>query len=122
MPRLAPIKLDDGTTIYIEATDDVDAPAPPEDTGGERPLVSKGDPLEAAVERFASVQDTLRSWTNQALNAFREVAAANVDKVTLEFGLKVGGEAGIPYVTKGTAESNLKITVECSFKEPNSPM
>ncbi|WP_293166870.1 CU044_2847 family protein [Okeania sp. SIO2C9] len=29
----------------------------------------------------------------------------------------MGGKAGIPYVTEGTAESNLKITVECSFPE-----
>jgi hypothetical protein len=42
-------------------------------------------------------------------------AIANVDKVTLEFGIKVAGEAGVTYVTKDTAESNLKITVECSF-------
>jgi hypothetical protein len=54
------------------------------------------------------------------LNAFRDLAGANVDKVTLEFGIKVGGEAGIPYVTKGTAESNIKITVECSFPDTKS--
>jgi SRSO17 transposase len=30
---------------------------------------------------------------------------------------KVGGKAGIPYVTEGSAESHLKITVECSFPE-----
>ncbi|HEY9605328.1 MAG TPA: CU044_2847 family protein [Allocoleopsis sp.] len=46
-----------------------------------------------------------------------EKAIANVDKVTLEFGIELGGEAGVPYVTKGTAKSNLKITVECSFPE-----
>ena len=44
-------------------------------------------------------------------------AIANVDKVTLEFGIELGGEAGVPYVTKGTAKSNLKITVECSFPD-----
>jgi hypothetical protein len=49
------------------------------------------------------------------MNAFKDMSTANVEKVTLEFGLKVGGEAGVPYVTRGTAESNLKITVECSF-------
>jgi len=31
------------------------------------------------------------------------------------FGIEIGGEAGIPYITKGTATSNLKVTVECSF-------
>jgi hypothetical protein len=42
---------------------------------------------------------------------------ANVDKVTLEFGIEIGGETGIPYVTKGTAKSNLKMQVECSFTD-----
>ncbi|NJM77983.1 MAG: hypothetical protein HC852_22170 [Acaryochloridaceae cyanobacterium RU_4_10] len=37
------------------------------------------------------------------------VKVANVDKVTLEFGIKVDAEAAIPYITKGTAESNLNI-------------
>jgi hypothetical protein len=43
------------------------------------------------------------------------VAIANIEEVTLEFGVEVGGEAGVPDVTKGTAKSNLKITVKCSF-------
>jgi hypothetical protein len=37
----------------------------------------------------------------------------------LEFGVELGGEAGVPYVTKGTAKSNMKITVECSFPKEN---
>jgi hypothetical protein len=55
------------------------------------------------------------------LNAFKKVAIANVDKVTLEFGIEIGGEAGVPYVTKGSAKSNLKITVECSFPDKTKP-
>ncbi|MEB3216409.1 MAG: CU044_2847 family protein [Nostocales cyanobacterium 94392] len=46
---------------------------------------------------------------------FKLKIADSVDKVTLEFGIELGGEAGVPYVTKGTAKSNMKITVECSF-------
>lgn len=35
--------------------------------------------------------------------------------ITLEFCIKVAGKGGVPYVTKGSAECNLKITVEFSF-------
>jgi hypothetical protein len=49
------------------------------------------------------------------LNALKNVAVANVDKVTLEFGIKVGGKMGVLFETEGTEESNLKVTVECSF-------
>jgi hypothetical protein len=68
-----------------------------------------------AAQSFKAIEGTIRTYTSYTMNAFKDMATANVEKVTLEFGLKVGGEAGVPYVTKGTAESNLKITVECSF-------
>ncbi len=68
-----------------------------------------------ASQSFKAIEGTIRTYTNQTLNAFRGMAGGNVDKVTLQFGIRIAGEAGVPYVTKGTAESNLSITVECSF-------
>jgi hypothetical protein len=64
------------------------------------------------------LEDTIRTYTSYSLRALKQVADAHIDKVTLEFGIEVSGEAGVPYVTKGTATSNLKVTVECSFGEP----
>ncbi len=113
MSKLVPIELDDGTVIYIESTEEIVTPEIEAKTGESAP-VAKGS-MDTAVEKFKSIQSTIQSYSVHTLNAFKELAVANVDKVTLEFGIKVGGEAGIPYVTKGTAESNLKITVECSF-------
>ncbi|GAB4204872.1 MAG: hypothetical protein Fur006_60450 [Coleofasciculaceae cyanobacterium] len=124
MTQLTPIKLDDGTVIYIETTEEVNAPAlseeePAEDE--EEDLVDKSgrfvETQKRMVQDFQAIQGTIRAYTVYTLNAFKKVAIANVDKVTLEFGIELGGEAGIPYVTKGTAKSNLKITVECSFPE-----
>lgn len=126
MTQLVPIRLDDGTEIYMEATEDVVAPPPtsdydnPDDTMGSR--TSKGIGNRAgqmtqvhAAQSFKALESTIRMYTAYTMNAFKDMATANVESVTLEFGLKVGGEAGVPYVTKGTAESNLKITVQCSF-------
>jgi hypothetical protein len=122
MHQLTPIKLDDGTIIYIEATEEVNAPALNEEEpaeGEEEALVDKSGRLlesqKQMVQSFQAIEGTIRAYTIYTLNAFKKVAIANVDKVTLEFGIQIGGEAGIPYVTKGTAQSNLKITVECSF-------
>ncbi len=128
MTQLTAVKLDDGTVIYIEATEEVNAPAlseeePAEDE--EEYLVDKSGHLVNAqkqmVQSFQAIQGTIRAYTVYTLNAFKNVAIANVDKVTLEFGIELGGEAGIPYVTKGTAKSNLKITVECSFPDKTEP-
>lgn len=127
MPKLVHLRLDDGTDIYMEATEDVEAPAAASsgdryDDQTSRTLISLGTktPQAAqtqAVQSFKAIESTIRTYTHYTMNAFRDMASANVEKVTLEFGLKVGGEAGVPYITKGTAESNLKITVECSFKD-----
>ncbi|MEI6381218.1 MAG: CU044_2847 family protein [Cyanobacteriota bacterium ELA615] len=42
---------------------------------------------------------------------------SDINKVSLEFGIEVGGEPGIPYITKGTAKSNIKVTLECNFSQ-----
>jgi hypothetical protein len=127
--QLVPILLDDGTEIYMEATEDVVAPdLNPNGNGGslvptETTRTAKGIPTTSAqvaqrcaAQSFKAIESTVRTYTSYTMNAFKNMATANVETVTLEFGLKVGGEAGVPYVTKGTAESNLKITVQCSFK------
>jgi len=128
MTQLVPIRLGDGTEIYLEATADVVAPdlaTHDADMGqtGETTRTAKGLPWgmsgpavpPPAVQSFKAIEGTIRTYTAYTMNAFKDMATANVESVTLEFGLKVGGEAGVPYVTKGTAESNLKITVHCSF-------
>lgn len=124
MTQLTPIQLEDGTIIYIEATNNVDTPpviteVSPE--GEEEALIDKGWDANVAqkqiVQNFQAIEGTIRAYTVHTLNAFKKIPVANIDKVTLEFGIKVGGEAGVPYITKGTAESNLKITVECSFPD-----
>lgn len=126
MPQLTPIQLDDGTLIYIEASESITIPSVPESEhtnqepeettrSGSKGWTPTPPDTQAAAQRFQAIESTIRAYTTYSLNAFKQVTIANVDKVTLEFGLEVGGEAGIPYITKGTAKSNLKITVECSF-------
>ena len=127
MTQLAPIELEDGTIIYMEVQEEVEI-APRESTQTEtegeltREQIGKegkglGSSQTQIVQNFQAIEGTIRAYTNYTLNAFRNIASANINKVTLEFGIKVGGKAGIPYVTEGSAESNLKITVECSFPE-----
>ena len=133
MSQLIPVRLDDATIIYIEATEDVNVPPISEEelADEEEEIISDKagkitDVQVQMLQNFQAVQGTIIAYTIYTLNAFEKMAKcsstssciANVDKVTLEFGIELGGEAGVPYVTKGTAKSNLKITVECSF--PNT--
>ena len=106
------------TIIYIEAENDV--------TQHQSSIRVQKTPL-AQLERhremkvlknFQAMQGT-RSAPIRPIPSMlsKMMATANVDKVTLEFGVKVAGEGGVPYITKGSGECNLKITVECSFGE-----
>lgn len=124
MAQLVPLQLDDGSKIYIEVAEDVTLPASvneatepnsPPQTRTAKGLGLSPPPQQQMAQGFQAMESTIRTYTSQTLGAFKEMALADVTKVTLEFGLKIGGEAGVPYVTKGTAESNLKITVECRF-------
>ncbi|MEO0837448.1 MAG: CU044_2847 family protein [Cyanobacteria bacterium J06643_5] len=128
MTKLTPIKLDDDTIIYIESNEDVDVPPADSEVPGEdeeEGLDDKGISPEKLrkqlIQHAQIIESTIRAYTIIGLNAFKKRAIPNVDKVTLEFGIELGGEAGIPYVTKGTAKSNLKVTVECSLpKQPDN--
>ncbi|NEQ63537.1 MAG: hypothetical protein F6K53_42000 [Moorea sp. SIO4A1] len=128
MTQLTPIKLEDDTIIYVEATEDLDIPTvnspnnQEEEEEEEEALTDKGmsspERLRQQIIQHAQIiEGTIRAYTIIGLNAFKKKPIPNVNKVTLEFGIELGGEAGIPYVTKGTAKSNLKITVECSLSK-----
>lgn len=125
MTKLAPIRLDDGTVIYMEVTENIETTpirgdiAENDDEEEEESSVTRGmNPAQhqqQMLQSFQAIEGTIRAYTAHTLNAFRGVTIANVDKVTLRFGIEIGAEAQVPYITKGTAKSNLDITVECSF-------
>lgn len=111
MPQLTPIQLDDGTIIYIEATENV-AVSPTQETdsnpesdeeqevtrGGQKGWVqdqlnrprgtSPVDPQAAAAQSFKAIEGTICAYTTYTLSAFQQIAVANIDKVTLGLALK----------------------------------
>lgn len=127
MTELAPIRLEDGTIIYIEASENVKA-APvkvekPVDEEEEKEIDDKGltrGDIQKQIAQFQAIESTIRAYTTYSLKAFKSMSTENIKKVTLEFGIKIGAEASIPYITKGTAESNLKITVECELAKKDT--
>ena len=116
----------------MEPTADVELPAAPhpvppaargEVTREDLGLGDKGAIANAtrkAMQSFAVMESTIKTYTKRTLNAFKDAALDDVSKVQLEFGINMGGEAGVPSVTKGTAACSLKITVECAFP-PSKP-
>lgn len=124
MSQLVPLTLEDGTVIFVQSQDDVEAPvvdAPVVEATRtpKGPTRSGGIISEASI---ASLQDTIKGYTRHIMSAFEggpvtPMGNGRVGKVTLEFGVTVAGKAGIPYITEASATGSLKVTVECTWPE-----
>ncbi|NER97614.1 MAG: hypothetical protein F6J86_27835 [Symploca sp. SIO1B1] len=108
--------------IYIETKTNPNLPdnlpEPIVETGGKR-SGAKGINNKDVV-KMQEARRMIRGYSLYALSAFRNFGEAEVEEVTLKFGLKLGGKAGIPYITEGSAESNLEIQVKCKFPPSTS--
>jgi hypothetical protein len=104
MTKVRPLIVD-GQTILVEVEDiDLQLPAPAE---GETLALGDG-----VVEKVADLRDQITSTCVAVYQSMRSASAAvKPDEVSVEFGVKLGGEAGVPFVAKGTAEASLSITL-----------
>lgn len=109
--KLTEILAPDGSTIYIQYDE--------EDSDDLR-AVGYLDDIKERTERFrASMTSTVRGYAATVLNTVQKgmVDLQAPSKVTLEFGLQAGGETGVPFVTKGTAQANVKVTIEWDLSQ-----
>ncbi len=115
--KIKAIELD-GQWVYMQVDDSMKMEQSTPQTvmrggGFER----KGAGEEAARQVVSSLHGVVKAVATTTLSALRDAIGANVDKVTLEFGVTLGGEAGIPFVSSGKAEGTIKVSVECSFPQ-----
>ncbi len=102
------IEQENGEIVDIEISED-DQPV---ESDSDRE--SKGF-KEDAIKNLQEIHETIRFYTKYAIGAFKNLGDAQVEEVNLKFGLKISGEAGIPILTKASAESNFEISVKCKF-------
>ncbi|NER22893.1 MAG: hypothetical protein F6J96_19785 [Symploca sp. SIO1C2] len=132
MPQLTPIELEDGTVIYIQASENVSIPSPEAVTPSnqEEKSTDKLDfltkapqetadrdfnPQKQVAKSFQGIEKTVRAYTISLINSFKNLAAAEISEVTLEFGVNMGAMTGIPYIATGNTDCNVKIKVKCIF-------
>ena len=109
--KLTKILAPDGSEIYIQYE---------EEESDELHAVGFVEDIAERTERFKKTMlSTIRGYSETVLNTVQKgmEGLLTPDKVTLEFGLQLGGEAGVPFITKGTAEANVKITIEWSLNK-----
>jgi NTP-dependent ternary system trypsin peptidase co-occuring protein len=109
------VETDSGRKVYIEV---VEAIAPIKRVGGgavagkdkAAELVGK---LQDVGDAIADVCKTLQKRIDEALES------AKPSELTLEFGVKLAGEAGIPLVTKGSVEGTFQVSAKWIFSDHN---
>ncbi|NMG20655.1 CU044_2847 family protein [Brasilonema bromeliae] len=99
----------DGSKIYIQY--DVEESTQLRAVGAPDPI----EDIARRTERFKkSLVTTINGYSQILLDSVQQGVndLTKPNKVTLEFGLQMGGEAGIPLVAKGTSQANVKVTIE----------
>lgn len=113
--KAIPVRTEAGRQIYIEVEE---AFTPVAARGGTVAGKSKATELVGRLQdvgdAIADVCRTLQVRIEQALGASKP------SELTLEFGVKLAGEAGLPLVTKGSVEGTFQVSAKWSFSESNT--
>jgi hypothetical protein len=108
---------EDGKTyeIFVESKSTPTFSPAPSTSSSQRPGAM--GVMEDVEKKMQEARQMIRVYVTYALSAFQDFEGADIQEVNLRFGLKLGGKAGIPYITEGSAESNLEISVKCAFPQ-----
>lgn len=106
-----------GGEIRVEVADD-----PLEAPGGNFRGGDKGDICERAgryVENFGQVGEQIMSVCREIYIKYQAAAgAARPAELEIKFGVKLSGETGIPFVSKGAAEATIEVTAKWKGAAP----
>ncbi|MGB3613333.1 MAG: CU044_2847 family protein [Elainellaceae cyanobacterium] len=102
-------------TMYIEVTEPLDIPDAP--TPGDADDEESYGLTDDVKAKLTDIHSTLQGYAEYAIGAFKTVGGANVEEMTLKFGIKVSGSTGLPVLTQGAAEGNFQIEVKCRFND-----
>lgn len=106
---------DDGNayTMFFEASEPVEVPEAPATDDDEYESMGITEDVKAKLK---DIHGTLRAYTYYAMGAFSKVAFAEVEEITLKFGIKIAGSTGMPILTQGSAEGSFQVEVKCKPK------
>lgn len=108
---MSAIKVTTGKRAFLIEVAEEPAIISPSAAGGQ--VAKAGGKAGAALKQLEDIGDTIAdvcdTLRRQVDAGFQE---AKPDELTLEFGVKLAGKAGIPLVTEGSAEATFKVVAK----------
>jgi hypothetical protein len=87
--------------------------------GAVTPEGNTEDFVEATEEKLREVSELIREGCAGVADNLFSIPNPPAE-IGMEFGIDVGGEAGIPFVTKGTINANFKVSVNWTLDSRQS--
>ncbi|HEY9675041.1 MAG TPA: CU044_2847 family protein [Waterburya sp.] len=110
---------DEAIEVFVQSKTPSEQPIPQEPPAADDEYESYGA-KDAVIVQIQEIHKKIRGYTKLALGAFKNFSEAEVEEVTIKFGIKLGGKTGIPFVTEGSAESNFEFEVKCKLPKTQS--
>lgn len=116
MTSLKKIELEDGQWVYVQVDETVTLPEDASEVYDDSGFERKGM-REQANQAVDTVSGVIQAMSESASKVLEASTFGQVEKMTLEFGVKLGGEAGVPFITSGKAEGSVNVKIEFKPKE-----
>lgn len=79
------------------------------------PESASDDFIDGTADKLGSVAAAVEVATGAFMQRLNQLTVKPSECV-LEFGVNVGGEAGVPFITKGTVGANFKVALKWTWK------
>lgn len=79
------------------------------------PESASDDFIDGTADKLGSVAAAVEVATGAFMERLNQLKLKPSECV-LEFGVNVGGEAGVPFITKGTVGANFKVALKWTWK------
>lgn len=119
MATLKAMELANGQWVYVQVDENIrfaDTPVTTEPVTRSGGFERKGDTSRGlathAHKAVDKLGDVISAMSDTAAKALQDSTLGNVEKITLEFGITLGGEVGVPFITSGKAEGAVNVKVE----------
>lgn len=112
--KVIPVNTDSGQIVYVEFSDDVNIVSGAVGGGSIADAEATVGMIRRIEEVGTTIADVCRSIQQKVLASMGD---SRPEELTLEFGVVLAGETGIPLITKGSVEGTFNVTAKWNLSK-----